>query len=335
MMRPDHYATLGVAPDASAAEIRAVYLTLMRVHHPDRNPSPESAERAKAIIAAFKVLSDFDRRNHYDWDRRRDRERAAALAAVPDRTLARNVAAGVAGAGLVVAAMAGWSMIVPGPDRPTKVASAERTPLPAATPRPAALPPPVAAEPRETITRIRPVLPKAVAVERVASKEPSKAAPNPPVQKSAVPKPTVPKPAVAKSKVRFAAAPPVPRPMVKIAEPPPVRLAARPVAPVRVAAIPVPPVRVAARPAPVLPRPRQAAVRPVTDIASLDQFVMSFYGQSWRYGDAPKRAVLERTRANFVARRGACAGDTCRRDAYLDLMRDVSSIVETGKPVPR
>ena len=62
---------------------------------------------------------------------------------------------------------------------------------------------------------------------------------------------------------------------------------------------------------------------------------MNFYGQSWRYGDAPKRAVLEKTRASFVARRGACSGDSCRRNAYLDLMRDVSSIVETGKPEPR
>ena len=67
-------------------------------------------------------------------------------------------------------------------------------------------------------------------------------------------------------------------------------------------------------------------------MASLDEFVMNFYSQSWRYGTAPKRAALEKSRAGFVARRAGCSGDSCRRDAYLDLMRDVSSIVETGKP---
>lgn len=311
MMRPDHYATLGVAANASAAEIRAAYLKLMRVHHPDRNPSPESAERARAIIAAFKVLSDFDQRSHYDWDRRRDRERASALAAAPDRTLDKKaVVVGAAGAGIVLAAIAGWSMIVPTADRPTPDhpvgrASAERTPPPVTTPPPAPELPPLAAEQREAIIRMRPVLPRAEVAERVFPKDPPK---------------TVAKPPAIRPEVRVAAVPPAPRPRTKVVEPPPVRVAAKQPPPVRVAAT-------------SFPRPQ--ATRPATDIASLDQFVMNFYGQSWRYGDAPKRAVLEQTRASFVARRGACTGDTCRRNAYLDLMRDVSSIVETGKPEPR
>ena len=62
---------------------------------------------------------------------------------------------------------------------------------------------------------------------------------------------------------------------------------------------------------------------------------MNFYGQSWRYGDAPKRSALEQTKAGFVLRRGACVAEECKRAAYLKLMRDVSEIVETGQPKAR
>jgi curved DNA-binding protein CbpA len=303
---------LGVAANASAAEIRAAYLTLMRVHHPDRNPSPESVERAKGIIAAFKVLSDFDQRSHYDWDRRRDRERAAALVA-PDRTLDKKAAlVGVVGAGLVIAAMAVWPTVIPGPDSTIGTPQAGPAPLPGAAEQRATAPAPAPRE--ETLIRMRPVLPEAadekIVTEPLASSDPPRPAP---VKATSKP-------------VRLAKVASEPRPEPKIIKPSP---------PVLQVAQPKPPVRVAAKSAPVEPEPRQPTARPATDIASLDQFVMNFYGQSWRYGDASKRAVLERTRASFVARRGACAGDSCRRNAYLDLMRDVSSIVETGKPEPR
>ena len=54
----DHYATLGVSPKAEDVVIRAAYLALMRRYHPDKDGSPESSERAQAIIAAFAVLGD-------------------------------------------------------------------------------------------------------------------------------------------------------------------------------------------------------------------------------------------------------------------------------------
>jgi hypothetical protein len=62
---------------------------------------------------------------------------------------------------------------------------------------------------------------------------------------------------------------------------------------------------------------------------------MNFYGQSWRYGDAPKRKALVQSRNNFIARRGACPGEACKREAYLGLMREVSEIVESGHPKAR
>ena len=130
-MIPDHYATLGVEPTAKPTAIRAAYLALMREYHPDRNRDPAAADRAQAIIAAFKVLGDFDRRNHYDWDRRREREvMAAAEAARP-----RRIKAGVIAAGAVGLAMAGAWALSPAPSieperRGAKVADVVRTPVP-------------------------------------------------------------------------------------------------------------------------------------------------------------------------------------------------------------
>ncbi len=292
-MRPDHYATLGVAPGASAADIRASYLALLREHHPDRSTSPDAADRTREIVTAFKVLGDFDQRSYYDWDRRRDREAAAAEAAAVGPRRVRRI--GWAAGGLGLAAAGAWMLMpVADPERNEPLARTAAS-APDAVPAPVQ---PVVAKPIAVIEKqaVLAGVVKPKAVERVAAEE--------------VDAPRVRKP-VAPPETRVSANVPIPRPTV--AE--------------------VPPVRVAAKvPLPALPKPARPAARPATDLASLDQFVMNFYGQSWRYGDAPKRAALEQTRAGFVARRGACAAEQCKREAYLKLMRDVSAIVETGKP---
>jgi curved DNA-binding protein CbpA len=318
-MRLDHYATLGVDPDAKPAEIRAAYLALLRTYHPDRNPSPEAAEQTQAIIAAFKLLNDFDQRNYYDWDRRRDREAAAEEQAQRGRRRVRHMGLAAGGIGL---AAAGALLLMPGSTAERRGSAPTTAALEGATLPPMATPARTeerqgAATPKERrvqVVRIRSDLPKAAAIKAAQREE--RPAPK-----------DIPKPLV-----RVAELKPIPKRETAIAKPPSVRVAARSSPPVRLDVPSAPPVRVAARPALNASRP---PARSTTDLASLDQFVMNFYGQSWRYGDAPKRAVLERTRASFVARRGACTGDTCRRNAYLDLMRDVSSIVETGKPEPR
>ena len=69
-MTADYYAILGVAPTSEDVVIRAAYVALMRRYHPDSNASPAAAERAKAITAAYAVLSDPDRRIDYDRARR-------------------------------------------------------------------------------------------------------------------------------------------------------------------------------------------------------------------------------------------------------------------------
>lgn len=63
----DHYATLGVAKDAEAADIKKAYRTLARELHPDTNPAGE--ERFKRVSEAYDVLSDDVKRREYDEQR--------------------------------------------------------------------------------------------------------------------------------------------------------------------------------------------------------------------------------------------------------------------------
>jgi curved DNA-binding protein CbpA len=71
-MDPGHYEELGVAPTASAAEIRAAYVALARRHHPDRMGTSTEVERSEAaarmarVNAAWTVLSDPAKRASYD-----------------------------------------------------------------------------------------------------------------------------------------------------------------------------------------------------------------------------------------------------------------------------
>jgi molecular chaperone DnaJ len=67
MASPDYYEMLGVARDASEAEIKKAFRALALKHHPDRNPGDKGAEeRFKAINEAYAVLSDADKRAQYD-----------------------------------------------------------------------------------------------------------------------------------------------------------------------------------------------------------------------------------------------------------------------------
>jgi curved DNA-binding protein CbpA len=70
--RPDLYAILGVAPDATQAEISHAYRSLLRQHHPDtRAPIDEpqdavSDQALQHVLAAYAVLRDPTRRADYD-----------------------------------------------------------------------------------------------------------------------------------------------------------------------------------------------------------------------------------------------------------------------------
>jgi curved DNA-binding protein len=75
----DYYKILGVERKANEDDIRKAYRKLAMQYHPDRNPGDKQAEeRFKEINEAYQVLSDPQKRAHYDrlgsdyssWQRR-------------------------------------------------------------------------------------------------------------------------------------------------------------------------------------------------------------------------------------------------------------------------
>jgi len=65
-MKRDYYEVLGVGKDAGADEIKKAYRKLARQYHPDVNKEADAEEKFKEVKEAYDVLSDDQKKAHYD-----------------------------------------------------------------------------------------------------------------------------------------------------------------------------------------------------------------------------------------------------------------------------
>ncbi|AVO42480.1 DnaJ domain-containing protein [Simplicispira suum] len=71
-MSEDHYSALGLPATATLADIKKAFRQKASFYHPDRNAASDAAARFGAVQQAYDVLSDPERRQQYDDNRRRN-----------------------------------------------------------------------------------------------------------------------------------------------------------------------------------------------------------------------------------------------------------------------
>ena len=67
----DHYTTLGLNSTATLADIKKAFRQKASFYHPDRNTADDAAARFRLVQEAYDVLSDPEKRQVYDDNRRR------------------------------------------------------------------------------------------------------------------------------------------------------------------------------------------------------------------------------------------------------------------------
>ena len=68
----DHYSTLGLSSAATLADVKKAFRQQASFWHPDKNAASEAPARFRAVQQAYEVLSDADKRQAYDDNRRRN-----------------------------------------------------------------------------------------------------------------------------------------------------------------------------------------------------------------------------------------------------------------------
>ena len=67
----DHYTSLGLNSAATLADIKKAFRQKASLYHPDKNTADDAAARFRAVQEAYGVLSDLEKRQAYDDNRRR------------------------------------------------------------------------------------------------------------------------------------------------------------------------------------------------------------------------------------------------------------------------
>ena len=67
----DHYITLGLNSAATLADVKKAFRQKASFYHPDRNAADDAAARFRAVQEAYDILSDLEKRQAYDDNRRR------------------------------------------------------------------------------------------------------------------------------------------------------------------------------------------------------------------------------------------------------------------------
>ncbi|MDP5008078.1 MAG: DnaJ domain-containing protein [Glaciimonas sp.] len=67
----DYYAVLGIGSDASQDAIKNAYRKKASEFHPDRNTSSDAPTQFRDAQEAYDLLSDSEKRQNYDENRRR------------------------------------------------------------------------------------------------------------------------------------------------------------------------------------------------------------------------------------------------------------------------
>lgn len=65
-MTKDYYKILGVNKNVSDEELKSTYKQLVKKYHPDISKEPNAEEKLKEITEAYSILSNPDKRKHYD-----------------------------------------------------------------------------------------------------------------------------------------------------------------------------------------------------------------------------------------------------------------------------